>query len=98
MGTDAGNNTTGNNNIAIGTGAGNGVANNSTAIGTGAQANANGSTALGAGAVANLPNQFVMGTSQDTYQAPGITSSLSRSRQSGPLEVVTSDGQWELGH
>ena len=51
----------------------------------------NHSTAIGAGAVATMDNQFVMGTSQETYQAPGITNSLSTQRQSGPLQVVTSD-------
>ena len=37
-----------------------------------------------------------MGTQQDTYRAPGITSGLSRNRQSGPLEVVTSDSDGNL--
>jgi len=54
------------------------------------------STAIGTNAVADLDNQFVMGTSSETYKAPGITSSLSRSRQSGPLEIVTSDGTGNL--
>ena len=66
------------------------------AVGAGATVTASGSTALGAGAVASLPNQFVMGTASDTYQAPGITSSLSKSRQSGPLQVVTSDADGNL--
>jgi len=37
-----------------------------------------------------------IGTTNDTYRTPGITSSLSRSRQSGPLEVVTSDANGNL--
>jgi hypothetical protein len=34
---------------------------------------------------------MVFGTQSDTYTAPGITSGLSKTRQSGPLQVVTSD-------
>ena len=34
---------------------------------------------------------MVFGTTNETYTAPGIDSSLSRSRQFGPLGVVTSD-------
>jgi len=49
------------------------------------------STAIGANAVATLSNQVVLGTTNETYTAPGITSATSRSRQSGPLEIVTSD-------
>ena len=37
-----------------------------------------------------------MGTKAETYQAPGITSGKSRARQSGPLEVVTSDAGGNL--
>jgi hypothetical protein len=39
---------------------------------------------------------MVLGTESDTITAPGITSSLSRSRQSGPLQVVTSDAGGNL--
>jgi len=67
-----------------------------TAIGEGATVTADHGTAIGAGATATLPNQVVLGTKSDTYTAPGITSSLSRSRQSGPLEVVTSDANGNL--
>jgi len=67
----------------------------SLAVGLGALAAGTGSTALGAGAVATLPGEFVMGTSDNTYTAPGITSTLSRARQVGPLGVVTSDA---FGH
>ena len=73
----------------------------STAMGTNTQANADGSVAIGTdstgqGAVANQKNEFVLGTKKQTYTAPGITSGLSRSRQSGPLEVVTSDANGHL--
>jgi hypothetical protein len=109
IGTGAGNNVAASNTVSIGTNARaagtSGVAvghnafaagPNDTALGSGATVTADHSTALGAGAVASLPNQFVMGTSADTYKAPGITSGLSRSRQSGPLEVVTSDATGNL--
>ena len=77
------------------------AARNGTAIGRGTQANAEGSVAIGrdsggGAAVASLENQFVLGTSNHTYTAPGITSDLSRSRQSGPLEVATSDANGNL--
>ncbi|MCD6581147.1 MAG: hypothetical protein J7K90_05035 [Desulfuromusa sp.] len=61
------------------------------AIGTNAQANAAGSAAFGQGAVANQTQQQVFGTQENTYTTPGITSGLSRSRQTGPIEVATSD-------
>ena len=50
----------------------------------------------GNGAAATLPNQYVMGTTMHTYTAPGITSATSKARQSGPLEVVTSDANGNL--
>ena len=109
MGTGAGNGVNANNTVSIGTNAlaagesGVAIGNlayaagpNDTALGAGATVTADHSTALGAGAKATLPNQFVMGTKSDTYKAPGVTSSLSRSRQSGPLEVVTSDANGNL--
>ena len=69
----------------------------STAVGVGASANGfSGSTALGAGAQNTNSNQMVFGTATETYTAPGITSNLSQSRQSGPLEVVTSDANGNL--
>jgi hypothetical protein len=69
----------------------------STAVGAGASANGfSGSTALGAGAQNTTNNQMVFGTATETYTAPGITSNLSRSRQVGPLEVVTSDAGGNL--
>ena len=109
FGTGAGNNITAYNTVAMGTNAraaGNsGVAignssfaagPNDTALGAGATVTADHSTAVGAGAVANLPNLVAVGTTSDTYRAPGITSSLSKQRQSGPLEVVTSDAGGNL--
>jgi hypothetical protein len=39
---------------------------------------------------------MVFGTSSETYTMPGITSAKSRSRQSGPLEVVTTDADGNL--
>ena len=96
-GVGSGNGVTGSDNIAIGTGAGNGVnANDAISIGTGAVAQGNHSTALGAGAVANQDNLMVFGTRQDTYRAPGITSQLSKNRQNGDLEIVTSDAAGNL--
>ena len=50
-----------------------------------------GTDSEGVGATASLPNQMVLGTKNHTYTTPGITSGLSQSRQSGPLEVVTTD-------
>ncbi len=55
-----------------------------------------GTDSAGNGAVATLENQFMLGTGNHTYTAPGITSDLSRARQSGPLEVVTSDANGNL--
>jgi hypothetical protein len=69
---------------------------NDTAVGANAQVTADHSTALGADAVSNTPNEFMMATKNESYTAPGITSNLSKSRQSGPLEVVTSDANGHL--
>ena len=38
----------------------------------------------------------MFGTEDNTYTTPGITSSLSRSRQSGSLDVATSDASGNL--
>ena len=54
------------------------------------------SAAIGPGAVASQDNEVVLGTSSHSYQAPGITSSQSKSRQSGQLEIVTSDANGNL--
>jgi hypothetical protein len=65
----------------------------STAIGAGATVAAGtvDSTAIGAGARTLLTQQMVLGTADQSITAPGIDSNLSRSRQSGPLGIVTSD-------
>ncbi len=109
MGTGAGNGVFANDTIAIGTGA-NAQAEDGIAIGEaaysggvhavalGSHAVATGydSTAIGVGATATKNNQMVFGTKQETYTTPGITSGLSKSRQSGPLEVVTTDADGNL--
>ena len=109
IGTGAGNNVYANNTIAIGTNANaqgnNGIAvgansyaagQNDMALGENAQVLADHSTAIGADAVATKDHQMVFGTTGDTYTTPGITSGKSKSRQSGPLEVVTSDAGGNL--
>jgi trimeric autotransporter adhesin len=68
----------------------------STAVGNDARAEADRSTAIGTGAKATKADQMAIGTKDNTYTTPGITSDLSRSRQSGPLEVVTSDAGGNL--
>ena len=73
-----------------------GNASNTTVVGQGASANANGAAAYGQGAVANLSNEQVFGTTANTYTTPGITSGLSASRQSGPLDIVTTDAAGHL--
>jgi hypothetical protein len=72
-----------------------------TAVGSNTRARETGSVALGTdsagnGAVATRENQFVLGTANHTYTAPGITSDASRSFQTGPLEVVTTDANGNL--
>jgi hypothetical protein len=54
------------------------------------------STALGFGAAANNTNQMMFGTASTSYQAPGITSAQSLSRQSGPLQLTTTDAAGHL--
>jgi hypothetical protein len=93
----AGANATGTSSAAFGNGA-TAAATNSTAVGAGATVAAGNtnSTAIGQGATTTKSNQVVLGTTSETYTAPGMNSSLSRSRQSGPLGVVTSDGAGNL--
>lgn len=88
-------NVTGNRAVAVGNNA-TVNADDATSIGTNAQANAAGSAAYGEGAVANQTQQQVFGTQANTYTTPGITSGLSRARQSGQLEVATSDANGNL--
>jgi len=68
----------------------------STAVGTNASATHAYSAAFGHDATTTRANQQVFGTANNTYTMPGITSDASRSAQSGPLEVVTSDGAGNL--
>ena len=72
------------------------AANGGAAFGDGAQATGANSAAFGPGAVATQDNQVVLGTSNHTYTTPGITSAESKARQSGPVEVVTSDANGNL--
>jgi len=88
-------NVTGNRAIAVGNNAA-ADADDTTVIGSNAQANAAGSAAYGNGALASETDQQVFGTQANTYTTPGITSGLSRSRQSGPPQVVTSDAGGNL--
>ncbi len=74
---------------------------NSAAYGANTTATNDGSVAIGTdsngnGAQTTWDNQMVFGTANHTYTMPGITSSLSRARQSGPLEVVTTDANGNL--
>ena len=109
IGTNTGNNITASNTVAIGTNAqargdaGIAIGDNAyaagpndTALGANASVTADHSTALGADAQATESNQVAIGTKNDTYTTPGITSKLSRERQSGPLQVVTSDANGNL--
>lgn len=87
--------------FATANGVGSRAGNNGTAIGAGTSANPNGSVAIGRdssgnGATASLQNEFTLGTANHTYTAAGITSDLSRDRQSGPLEVATTDANGHL--
>ncbi|HML43077.1 MAG TPA: hypothetical protein PKE13_09175, partial [Hyphomicrobium zavarzinii] len=68
---------------------------NATAVGPGATATHSNSSAFGTGAQTTTFNEIVIGRGTETYTTPGITSALSKSRQTGPLEVVTSD---KAGH
>ena len=76
---------------AVGAGA-NVQADNGSSFGSGATVN-NGhtnSSAFGTGASTTNNNQMMFGTAAQTYTTPGITSGLSKARQTdGPLEVVT---------
>ncbi|MGN6095257.1 MAG: hypothetical protein ACTHP8_03380 [Bosea sp. (in: a-proteobacteria)] len=68
----------------------------STAIGTQARASGSESTAIGAGAVASRPRQIAIGTAASTYTLPGLSSAASRSTQSGPTQIVTTDAAGNL--
>jgi len=100
VGTGAGNAIAASNTISVGTGA-RAAAESSTAIGQGAQVadtTHERSTAVGFGAQSEFVDEVSLGAKNgsQTYTTPGITSGLSKARQTvGPLEVVTSD---QAGH
>jgi hypothetical protein len=54
------------------------------------------SSAIGAGAKTVLDNQMMFGTTAQSYTMPGITSDLSRGRQSGLLQLATTDASGNL--
>lgn len=82
---------------AIGQGS-NAEAADSTAIGPGATVGVGdvNSTAIGAGATTSYSHQIVLGTGGETVTAPGLDNPLSRSRQLGPLGLVTTDAMGDL--
>jgi trimeric autotransporter adhesin len=101
-GDSAGIRVTGSNNVAIGHNAGSGTSgsplavSNTVAIGNGSTARADGAVAIGNGAQATRANQVVLGTAAYTYTMPGITSPSSLAAQTGPVQIVTSDGGGNL--
>jgi len=70
--------------------------NNTISMGNNANASADGAVAIGNGAKATLQNQVMLGTADYTYTTPGITSATSLARQTGPLQIVTSDASGNL--
>ena len=62
----------------------------------GASAAFQSSTAIGANATTIRANQMAFGTATNTYTAAGITSAASKLTQSGPTQIVTSDGNGNL--
>lgn len=86
---------TGNFSTSVG-GAANANGLSSTAIGTEASAAHANSAAFGRGAGTTRANQQMFGTAANTYTMRGIASAASKSAQSGPLEVVTSDANGNL--
>ena len=63
----------------------------SASLGFDAHASHTNSTAIGTGVRTTDVNQVALGASDASLYAPGISSDQSRSRQSGPIEIVTSD-------
>jgi len=63
----------------------------STSLGFDAHASHTNSTAIGTGVRTTDVNQVALGAADASLYAPGIASGQSRSRQSGPIEIVTSD-------
>lgn len=88
------------NTVALGTnasaGSAGGSGTNATAIGANSSAAFDNSAAFGANATAILANQQVFGTRSNTYTMPGLTSPASKARQSGPLELPTTDAYGNL--
>ena len=83
------------NSTAMGTSA-TATANGASAFGAGATASGQNSAAFGTGAVATLSNQQVFGTANETYAMRGITSQESKRRQSGLLQLPTTDALGNL--
>jgi len=77
------------NSIAIGSGADT-PGSNATAVGPQA------AVAIGRNAATYLTNQFVFGTTAQTYVMPGLTSTLSTTRQVAPTGIVTTNAAGEL--
>jgi hypothetical protein len=73
-------------------------ADDSNAFGTGATVNTGhtNSTAIGTDASTTDDNQVMIGTANQTYAMPGITSATSYARQQGALEVATTDSQGRM--
>ncbi|HEY7549205.1 MAG TPA: hypothetical protein VH913_06775 [Hyphomicrobiaceae bacterium] len=72
------------------------TASDTVAIGHNATAGYDNSAAFGAGATTTRANQQSFGTASNTYTMAGLPSDASRSFQSGPLEVATSDAAGNL--
>jgi hypothetical protein len=69
---------------------------NTIAIGGWASATHENAVAFGSHATTTRPNQMMLGTSSNSYTAPGITSVESRSYQQGPTQLITTDSQGNL--
>ena len=69
---------------------------NATAIGSGATAAFANSTAIGYGSATTRADQVVIGRSDNTYTAAGITSAASLAAQTGTTQLVTSDSGGNL--
>ena len=67
-----------------------------TALGEGTRASHLRSTAIGADAATRRDENMAFGTASSNYSMPGITSAASKSFQSGPLEVITTDSDGDL--
>jgi len=65
-------------------------------LGEASSATHSGSTAIGGGAFTTRANQVVLGTSNETYTLPGLSSAASTAAQAGPISLVTTDGAGNL--